>query len=203
MAATPNQRNLNNERGSALIFCVLTLFLLTAIGMLATKTTWIELDFARDDKIQKRAFYACDGGQETAKELIEDSLETRGWPDLIPVDSSDPEYVPGTDRYRIGTTYILNRDLWDNATLGTVVPADNDAERDAYVLHNNERTSIRMGGWSRLAAGGAIQMVSGYEGIGKGSAGGGAWLVYDIRDVHGGGGSASTVQLKAQWIHVM
>ena len=195
----------NQERGSALIFCVLILFLLTAISMLATKTTWIEIDFARSDKSEKMAFYAADGGSEASKELIEQAIEERGWPSYVPIDSSDDEYDPVTDRYKLQNIYIVNRDLYRNGDLDAAVPGDDDTvpERDAYLKVNERDTNLRLGSNSRLSTGGAIQMVSGYEGIGKGSAGGGAWILYDIRSRHERGAGGSSSQIKTQWLHVM
>ena len=197
--------SIRNQRGSALIFCVLILFLLTAISMLATKTTWIELDFARDDKADKMAFYAADGAGEAGKELIEQGIDERGWPTLAPIDGSDPEYDGDTPRYKLQGTYVVNRDFYKNPDLGNAVPGLDDSvpERDAYLLQGGGDTSLRMGANSRLSSGGAIQMVSGYEGIGKGSAGGGAWLIYDIRARHEGGAGGSVGQIKSQWLHVM
>ncbi len=45
-------------------------------------------------------------------------------------------------------------------------------------------------------------MIAGYEGKGKGAAGGGAWVLYHIRSRHMGfDGSDSVVEV--QWKHVM
>ncbi len=181
-----------NERGSALVFSTLILFLLTVLGVLATNRTDNEIRFSRDDKFHKMAFYQTDGGAEAAKELIEEAIEERGWADQ----SADP--------LQIKKVWVTNKDFFQKKSLGNEVPADNN--RDAYIEvavgGRTRNVNLLIGGNSRLSSGGAIQMAAGYEGAGKGSAGGGAWIIYDIRSRHQGAGT-SAVQVKAQWMHVM
>jgi len=63
-------------------------------------------------------------------------------------------------------------------------------------------TQLKFGGDTSLSTGGAIQMIAGYEGKGKSSAGGGAWIVYAIRSRHQAmDNSDSTVA--CNWRHVM
>jgi len=63
-------------------------------------------------------------------------------------------------------------------------------------------TAVKVGGTTSLAIGGAVQMIAGYEGKGKGAAGGGAWVLYHIRSRHMGFDSSDSV-VEVQWKHVM
>ena len=75
-------RQLNNQSGSALLFAILMLALLTIIGLSASSNTSLELMIAGNEKSHKMAFYFADGANEVAKELIEQGIEERGWKDL-------------------------------------------------------------------------------------------------------------------------
>jgi len=85
------------------------------------------------------------------------------------------------------------------------VPIPSDINRDAFMpfnyAGNQPHTNLRIGGNPGLSQGSAIQMAAGYEGTGKGAAGGGSFVTYDIisqrKDL---GNSESTI--KVQWKHI-
>ncbi|MCI5222099.1 MAG: hypothetical protein D3924_05365 [Candidatus Electrothrix sp. AR4] len=63
-------------------------------------------------------------------------------------------------------------------------------------------TTVKIGGNTKIKEGAALQMAAGYEGLGKGLAGGGTELVYDINArVQGKSGSESFVCVK--YAHIL
>ncbi|MFC1837405.1 hypothetical protein ACFLYW_01830, partial [Thermodesulfobacteriota bacterium] len=53
---------------------------------------------------------------------------------------------------------------------------------------------------TRFSTGSAIQMAAGYEGLGKGSAGGGASIIYDVYAMRYGERNSAALHY-IQWIH--
>ena len=95
---------------------------------------------------------------------------------------------------------IYDKDFWLSPDLGTTEPTS--TARDADLNFGSGSTYIVFGTNSELSSGGAVQMAAGYEGVGKGSAGGGAWLIYDVRSLHEGVDNSKS-QVKGQWLHVL
>ena len=198
-----NLRNrLSGQDGASLILAIFILFVLTSLSIIGMKATEQELGEAGKQKSDGMAFYEADGGVQLTNELIEQSIEERGWPNppWARIDSDDPEYDGSTPKLRLENTYVVNGDLYSNDDLGRKQPVDDGT--DAYFNGQSGTTSMLVGGNSQLSTGGAIQMASGYEGVGKGSASGGAWIIYDLRSRHDGVND-SQVQIKAQWLHIL
>ena len=190
---------LNNQRGSALVIALLMLVVLTLIGISATTTTTFELQIAGNDKLFKRAFYAADGATEMGGELIEQNIEDRDWTlgdDSVAIDADHPLSV-GNVRVESPNPY-MNRDPDD--------PIPTDTNRDAVVPKDasdtDPHTNIKAVGNTTLSTGSAVQLIAGYEGKGKGAAGGGAWITYDVRaersDVRD-----TEVRIRLGWRHVL
>ncbi len=180
---------LDDESGAALIMAILMLVLLTIIGISALNNTDLELAISGNDKAHKMTYYAADSGNELSKELIERAIENRGWKDIA------------GSTYASGDVTILNKVFWINTDLPSV-ETPSSTNRDAELAFDRGQTYLRVGANSQLSSGGAIQMAAGYEGVGKGAAGGGAWLIYDVRSRHEGV-SNSQSQIKGQWRHVL
>ena len=189
----------NNNRGSALVVALLMLVVLTLIGISATTTTTFELQIAGNDKLYKRAFYAADGGTEMGGELIEQNIEDRDWTlgdDDIAIDPDHPLSV-GNVRVESPNPY-MNREPDD--------PIPTDTNRDAVVpkdaSDSDPHTNIKAVGNTTLSTGSAVQLIAGYEGKGKGAAGGGAWITYDVRaqrrDIRN-----TEVRIRLGWRHVL
>ena len=183
------KNKLKNEQGFVLITSLMMLTVLMIIGIAATNTTDVELQIAGNDKADKMTFYAADAGNELSKELIELTVYERGW-----------KNEAGTTK-TIGSVTIQNKDFWLNPDL-TTVEVPTSTNRDADLVFGDGNSYLRMGTNSQLSSGGAIQMAAGYEGIGKGAAGGGAWLIYDVRSRHEGVNN-SQEQIRGQWRHVL
>jgi Tfp pilus assembly protein PilX len=58
------------EQGYVLVIAMMTLLVLTMLGILATKSTMTELMISGNDRVHKQTFYQADGGSELAERLI-------------------------------------------------------------------------------------------------------------------------------------
>lgn len=196
-----------NERGSALIFAIMILAILTIIGVASTNTSTVESMISGNDTVAKMAFQQADGGSESGIELVEQNIEASGF------DANDTSQIPGIHVNTSHLSFYLNGPPAVDATTGVASRAEADIDTygdsgtgpDAYLPQNateaQPHTSLSVGGQAKLATGAAIQMIAGYEGKGKGSAGG-VHVLYDIwsrrKDVKN---SEAVVHL--QWRHVI
>ena len=147
-------RILKNEDGTVLIIALMILVMLTVIGISASNIANIEIQIAGNEKFYKTAFYAADGGSEIGAELVEKALETRG------LTTS-------------GSVTVDNSDFWSQ----TAAPTGDDVTISNVA---GGQVGLKIYGNSALSSGGAIQLIAGYEGKGKGAGGSGAYMVYDI-----------------------
>ena len=182
-----------NQRGNSLVVALLMLACLTLLGIAALKTSTVELQISGNDRVAKKAFYAADGGTEMASELLEQNIEERSWAD-------------NTDR---GNVRVANGNFYLNRESDTPDPIPSDANRDAYYPRDAAgaapHTNIKVRGKSEISTGSAIQLAAGYEGRGKGAAGGGAWIIYDVRAQHldNRGNRNTQARVNLGWRHVM
>ena len=194
-----------NQNGSVLLISVVILMLLTLLGIFATTTSTIEIQIAGNDKWHKMAFYNADGGVEASKELIEQNIEQRGF-------TGD-----------VGNVGIYTSNFFSKPDIGNNIPSDDDDGddtddddddgRDISIPRtlsfgdpgydpNIPHTNILIGGNTSLSTGSALQMIAGYEGKGKGAAGGGGKIVYDIRSRREGINNARTT-IMGRWRHLI
>ncbi|WDN87649.1 hypothetical protein BuS5_00617 [Desulfosarcina sp. BuS5] len=181
-----------NQNGSVLLISVVILMLLTLLGIFATTTSTIEIQIAGNDKWHKMAFYNADGGVEASKELIEQNIELRGFPSVTPL----PYVLGGVGIYSVD--FFMNPDIDANMPSDTNRNVSIPAKPSSSVPHTN----ILIGGNTSLSTGSALQMIAGYEGKGKGAAGGGGQVVYDIRSRREGINNARAT-IMGRWRHVM
>jgi hypothetical protein len=176
------------------------LIVLTLLGIAATTTSTIEVQISGNDKLFKQTFAEADGGTEVGGELIEQNIEDRNWPENH--EQGDVKVLTAMDA-STGNIY-MNRE-------SDLVPPDegqpSDTNRDAYFPKsagtNVAHTNLRVVGNTRLSTGSAVQMAAGYEGKGKAAAGGGAWVVYDVRAQHIKPKQKTKAQVRLQWRHVL
>jgi Tfp pilus assembly protein PilX len=198
---------LQNEKGSALVVALLMLVVLTLLGIAATTTSTIETQISSNDKIYKSTFIAADAGTEITAELLEQNIEARDWAkDSIKGNVKIGTALDGTT----GNMY-MNRES-DLAVDDDKNPTDTNRDAvfpatwpaDATAAGTNlAHTNARVVGNTRLSTGSAVQMAAGYEGKGKAAAGGGAWIIYDIRSKHQKPKQNSNAQVHLQWRHVL
>jgi Tfp pilus assembly protein PilX len=170
---------LKDEDGSVLVVALIMLVLLTILGISASTTSTLEIQIAGNEKFHMMAFYAADGGTEAGAELLEQNIEDRGWPNNSSVVSAN----------------VMNGDFWANVQEPTV----DDAQIPNF---GGGQVNLRYRGDAKLSTSGAIQLISGYEGKGKGASGGGAYLVHEIRSQALGVAKAESVIL-VRWRHML
>lgn len=67
---------LSDEKGSAIVIAMMTLLIVTIIGLSTIDNSITEKTIATNEILHQQAFYATDGGTEVAQKLIESNLET-------------------------------------------------------------------------------------------------------------------------------
>jgi hypothetical protein len=197
-------RALSSQRGSALILAMLMILLMSVIAALSVQTSVTETRIAGNDRLYRAAFHEAEGGVEVGRELVEQNIDERNWSE---------KSTRGNVKIVCGG--FLTRDQLGPADYASdpdpaTHPADN--RRDARFPFKNPdgalcydsqpHTNLRMGSSRQPAIGSALAMAAGYEGTGRGSAGGGAWIIYDIRSQHQSVDNTKA-RVWARWRHVM
>jgi Tfp pilus assembly protein PilX len=162
--------DLNAESGSALILAILVLAILTILGISAVNTSTLEVQIATADMLHKEAFFAADGGTEAGIELLERCIDEKGFTNGATVD---------------GNMLVVTGSLYLNGDIGNANP-DGTNQDARFPPTGTPLTRLRIGGDAALAEGSSANMISGYEGAGRGSAAGGSWITYDIRSRYEG-----------------
>ena len=111
---------LRNEEGIVLVVCLITLVILTLIGVSMTTTSRLEAEISGNDKTYKEAFYAAEVSL-TAGETVVNSLLSRA--DL------NEGTTPG--RYIKGTQPAWDQLVWDSAHSAAVNPIPNGLSKVA------------------------------------------------------------------------
>jgi len=183
---------ISDDEGTVLILILLIIALVTLAGISSIDTSTTEVQTATNDMRHKIAFYTAEGGLDVASELLEQNL-------CCPAGFT--EDVEDSGETTIGTTRVAELDFWKN----TVLTDPSDANRDIFFPENygsGPHTNIKMAGSTVQGIGSALQMAAGYEGKGKGAAGGGGHIVYNIHAQHLGN-SNTVSELMIQWRHVI
>lgn len=180
---------IKNERGSVIVIAMIVLVLLTIIGISATNTSTTELQIATNEQLYKIAFYAADGGTRAGAKLLMENIIDRDW------NAGDV----------IGSVAVEHADFYQNNASNTPDPVPSDTNRDAFLpagaAAGQPHTNLKMCGNAQLSSGTATQLAAGYEGKGKGAAGGGVWVVYDVRAEHRGvRSSRASVTLRYRYV---
>jgi len=181
---------LKNEDGSVLIISILILVALTLIGISATTTSTIEIQIARNERLHKLTFYAADGGTEAGQELLEQNICCPGGFTANYGDSAKIE-----DSIIVEASSLA---FWQNTSAS--IPSDTN--RDFYLSADYGHTNLTVGGETVTSTGSALQMAAGYEGKAKGSAGGGAHMLYDIYSQHIGRANSESI-IMVRWRHLI
>lgn len=194
---------ITNEHGSTLVLTMLTLVLLTLIGIFATTTSNIETQIAGNEESYKTSFFASDGGGEAGCELIEQNIELAGFAASDGLGTNTRGHIE-VGRMDKPKRMAVPAPLFYMKQGPPRMPSDQ--ERDVYFpgnyAGNMPHTNLTINGNTTLSTGNALQMIAGYEGIGKGSAGGGGHMVFDVLSGHKGTNN-SDVTIRVQWRHVL
>jgi hypothetical protein len=189
------------EEGFILVFTLLLLVVVTLLGVSSIDTSVFESAMSANDALYKRAFYQADGGANVAAVVIEENV-------------SCPTGFSAMSGYSGGALLADNvlveassLKLWDI----TPTAADpSDTNRNAYFFYdasdpagtNLAHTNITVGGVTTIATGAGLQMAAGYEGRGKGMAGGGGLIEYDVFSQHIGDRQSESI-VEIEWRHVI
>jgi len=202
----------SNQHGSVINVALLILILIFLIGIGLSRMSTTDIKIANNIKRDMITFYEADAGLDAAGEMIEQNIACMtGFNDT----------PPGTDGLPIGREiisgyfYVQNLDFAQNFRKKANIPGpdptelddDGDLKVDFYYPPNygtltDPHTTISIGGASRFSKGAAIQMAAGYEGLGKGAAGGGGSIIFDVYSQRIGGNNNSAVHFM-QWVHLL
>lgn len=202
------------DDGFILVVCMVMLVLLTLMGIVGTRTTTIELLVSGNEKVDQQGFYRADGDTEVGIELVELNVSCPTGFKTTPgaFNSNDPGTsfsIYGVDVFdanfaldevaddmpRTGGALALAD--YPSTSARTLRVADDQANPDTPPT-----TNLAIFGVTDYAAGAAIQLAQGYEGKGKGAAGGGAYINYEIHAQHQGLTNSQSI-VRLDWLHVI
>jgi hypothetical protein len=182
---------LANQNGSTLVITILVVLALTAVSITAMQSSTLDLNIAINDKFHKMIAYATDGATQMATELVEQNIEER------PGFGTGPGIMRQQVVVDTGNFYLNEEDancaLNDPSATNRDVMAPNLGGGTVY---------LRIYGNTGLSTGSALQIAAGDKGRGKGLAGGGAQITYDIRGL-GQGHGASESRVLVRWVHLI
>lgn len=203
-----------NEGGFVMVASLLILLVLTLLGIAVNQNSETEWRIAMNDRLQKETFYRADAASELAAEVLEQSIACLGFPNsekgkLLSGYSTDPNepyniyiepHQEGFWRYYAETGVDMPKNekrqmVFPAVAVGGVFDKDKTNARP----HAN----INIGGNTKIASGSAIQMASGYEGLGQGISTGGASLVYSINVQQVDPVNGSEANVCVQYGHVL
>jgi Tfp pilus assembly protein PilX len=145
---------LKNDNGSALIYVLLILVLLTVIGLSASRTTVSELKISGNDKLHKIAFFAADSGISNGRAVLNalKKADSGNWDSLlagntftwnsIGVSTLNEVLDSGGGRSVGPATFslaIIDNDDLDSSTL---VDTDNVLILTSTVIYNGARAEV-------------------------------------------------------------
>jgi hypothetical protein len=188
---------LSNQHGSVINVALLILILIFLIGIGLSRMSTTDIKIANNIKRDMTTFYEADAGLDAAGEMIEQNIAC-----ITGFDDPDSDGI-------IGGNFNVNiMDFAQNFRDVAHIPFDSD-DADFYYPPGDyvtdptaPHTNIKIGGTSRFSKGSAIQMAAGYEGLGKGAAGGGASIIFDVYAQRIGGNNNSAVHFM-QWVHIL
>ncbi len=186
---------IDNQGGFVLVLAMLIMVVLIVIGISSIKTSRVELEIAGNEKFHQQAFYEAEAGISTGIEVLEENIACPKGFDATESDNATAILAP----QNIVAVSTLNFYLNDTDDLP---PTGGD--RDIYYPQDSPdvRTDIKMGGITKHSEGSALQMVAGYEGVGKSAAGGGSAIYYDIYSKRFGHRNCESCVL-VEWRHII
>lgn len=207
-----NRQPIGDEGGYVLVGALVIMLLLMIVGISATTNTSLELQIAGNDRTHKETFYQADGGTQIAVRLVEESLGTPGG--FTAVDANGVLVDPLTPN---NTIQVVDPTISENETVRNQTNVF-DPDPAAGLVGGRDigyfpqgfnpltpnaipHTNIIADGVTSTVSGSGLQMLAGYEGKGKGTAGGGVQILYTIFAQHFGvDGSESVVRV--EWRHL-
>jgi hypothetical protein len=208
---------INNNRGSVINVALLILILIFLVGIGLSKISTTDVKIAGNMKTAATTFYEADAGLDAASELAELNVVCpKGFGDT-PTTGTDGDGLPTGWENIEGTFMVTDNWFWLRETadepagnpdpdsegaldedIVAYYPADYQGDQEPDRPHTN----ISIGSRTRYARGSAIQMAAGYEGLGKGAAGGGGSIVFDIYATSYGERNSESHHY-IQWVHLI
>ncbi len=209
---------INNESGFVLIGTLFILTLLMIVGMGASTDTTLEIQIAGNERTHKETFYQADGGADIGIQLVEESIAvTSDFTQLVTIGTGTVLDDPVNPNSAI---LIVDTTLWDNEAGRNPTGIFDDTVlegggRDAAYFpgpvgyditltdpNTAPHTNIIADSVTSAASGAGLQMLAGYEGKGKGAAGGGVHILYTIYSQHIGNNQSESL-IGVEWLHVV
>ena len=173
------------HRGMILVTALVLLAVLTLVAVVAMRMTTLDMRMTTNTMLKARAFQSSEGARVQVAEPLDEHVFNQGWSVDDGGDKPVAGFTPLPDGLEVidGTAnvydlvegvktpvmrYRLDGD--GNDEIDDTSPAPADMSADIAV------TSLG----ASLAVGASTAMISGYEGLGKGAAGGGSYLVFDV-----------------------
>jgi Tfp pilus assembly protein PilX len=160
---------MRTQSGAVLITALMFLTVLTLIGVVSMQTTSLDYRMSSNAVFKDRAMTASENARTAVASVIDDHLFERGWTSVVMptgvvvVDAAKQLYVLNDAGESLASTGSLTVDLTHTS----------DANSSADVMVYKTQT--------KLAAGAGVAMISGYEGLGKAAASGGANVYFELR----------------------
>ncbi len=175
------------DRGMVLVTALVLLAVLTLVAVVAMRTTTLDLRMTTNTMLKARAFQNSEGARVQTPGPFDEHLFNQGWPDTLTggtrpanlfTDLPDGLDIVDASKNLFDLdegvkTWVMTYRLDGNADseVKHKTPAPQDISADIHVTNLG----------ASLASGASTAMVSGYEGLGKGSAGGGSYLIFDVQ----------------------
>jgi hypothetical protein len=165
----PRRRG-RNEKGMALVIALMLLSVLSLLGASALLTTNVEVKITSNTKLGRIAFFAADGAGNAAAGILEDNITDVGW-------SDDFQYSDGVSVTDGDFAFEVRNedDDGDGDTIDDVSDAPDISFDDTFTatVDVDKGPTVPVAGSSAVSA-------TGFEGAGKGAAGGGLKTVYHL-----------------------
>jgi len=194
---TLGSKNIANEKGAILIVTLLVLAVVSAVGVMATRSATTEARIAAHDKAYKITWFFTDAiVSELSNILIEKNVEARGFgeeDDELPisVEGASP-YLEVYDR-----AFYLNTPS-DVCEVNIPAPENRDVAMAGSDLGGGTEVHLRIYADRELLEGAGLEMADGYSGRAKSIAGGGLRYDYTIRGL-GQGPANSEAKISARY----
>ena len=198
-----------NQRGSVINVALLILILIFLVGIGLNKISTTDIKITNNMKTDTITFYEAEAALDSASELLEKNIAcTTGFTDT----PTGTDGIPAGQEIIEGRIRVNNLTFWRNQSAGSPAGDPTDPvtfpdivayyppDYDPAVDPDEPHTNLAIGGATRISRGAAIQMAAGYEGLGKGSAGGGTNIIYDVYALRFGNQNSSSMHY-IQWIH--
>jgi Tfp pilus assembly protein PilX len=188
---------IGNQRGMALISALLLLLVVALMSVGVSMDTSMDVRIAAYQRFKARSFGFAESGVMVATDILEDNIYDVGW-DAATADidykNLSPDYV-GTLKIKQGQgSFYMNK----NVAEAVALKMDEDVNGSFDIKAEVTFQRLVM----KVAEGGAIQIASGYAGLGKGASGGGTHLLYNVM-ASGSDSDRSQTDLALHFRHVI